>query len=107
MAFGTERLPADRPPHSGRTLKCEYGLRPDLLAVTNVWEQAGTQELIAAAKGAPEAIAELCQLPGCDHVQLRRGVDVMAHEGMRVLAVARASVPAENARPEDRSSNPR
>jgi P-type Ca2+ transporter type 2C len=61
-ALGAERLPKDHPPHSGRTLKWEYGLRPDLLAVTHVYHQAGSSELIIAAKGAPEAIAELCQL---------------------------------------------
>ena len=33
-ALGIERLPKDRPPQGGRPLKWEYGLRPDLLAVT-------------------------------------------------------------------------
>jgi Ca2+-transporting ATPase len=99
-ALGTERLPADCLPHSGRTLKWEYGLRPDLLAVTHVYEQAGSPELIVAAKGAPEAIAELCQLPESHRAGLRCAVDEMAQEGMRVLAVARASVPAGISRPE-------
>jgi Ca2+-transporting ATPase len=98
--LGTERLPADHPPHSGRTLTWEYGLRPDLLAVTNVWAQAGSHELIVAAKGAPEAIAELCRLPERDRAELRRAIDEMAQEGMRVLGVARASVPADIARPD-------
>src|SRR5215469_9964467 len=78
----------------------EYGLRPDLLAVTHLYEEAGVPKLIVAAKGAPEAIAELCQLPERDRVELRRGLDEMAQEGMRVLAVARASVPAGLAHPE-------
>jgi P-type Ca2+ transporter type 2C len=99
-ALGAERLLADNKPHSGRTLKWEYGLRPDLLAVTHVYEQADLPELIVAAKGAPEAIAELCQLPEPDRAELRRAVDEMAQEGMRVLAVARASVPAGFAHPE-------
>ena len=98
-ALGTERLPADHQPHGGCTLKWEYGLRPELLAVTNVWEQAGSAELIVAAKGAPEAIAELCHLPERDRAQLRRAMDEMAQEGMRVLGVARATVPAGFARP--------
>jgi P-type Ca2+ transporter type 2C len=99
-ALGTERLPADHQPHSGRTLTWEYGLRPVLLAVTNVWEQAASHELIVAAKGAPEAIAELCHLSEPELARLGRAVDDMAQEGMRVLAVARASVPAGFARPE-------
>jgi Ca2+-transporting ATPase len=99
-ALGTGRLPADHQLQSGRTLTWEYGLRPDLLAVTNVWHQAGAHELIVAAKGAPETIAELCKLPERDRATLRRAVDEMAQEGMRVLGVARASVPADAARPD-------
>ena len=91
-ALGSELLPGDHPPHSG-TLKWEYGLRPDLLAVTNVWEQAGSSELIAVVKGVPEAIAELCHLPEADRAELSRAVDDMAREGMRVLVVAQTSVP--------------
>ena len=99
-ALGAECWPRDHPPHSDRILKWEYGLRPDLLAVTYVYEQAGSSELIVAAKGAPEAIAELCQLPESDRAALRCTVDEMAQEGMRVLGVARASVPTGFARPE-------
>jgi Ca2+-transporting ATPase len=99
-ALGAERWPRDHPPHSDRVLKWEYGLRPDLLAVTYVYEQAGSSKLIVAAKGAPEAIAELCQLPESDRAALRCTVDEMAQEGMRVLGVARASVPTGFARPE-------
>ena len=37
-----------------------YGLRPDLLAMSHVWQAAdGRQEFVIAAKGAPEAIADL------------------------------------------------
>ena len=40
-----------------------YGLRPDLLATSRVWRAAdGRQEFVVAAKGAPEAIADLCRL---------------------------------------------
>ena len=36
-----------------------YGLRPDLLAVTQVWKRtSGGSKLQIASKGAPEAIAE-------------------------------------------------
>jgi len=99
-ALGAEVLAPHHSLHSGRTLKWEYGLRPDLLAVTHVYDQRGSPELIVAAKGAPEAIAELCHLPERDRAELRRALDEMAQEGMRVLAVARASVPATLAHPE-------
>jgi Ca2+-transporting ATPase len=91
-ALAAERLPKDHSPHSGLTLKWEYGLRPDLLAVTHVYEQAGSSELIVAAKGAPEAIAELCQFTERGRAEIRGAVDDMAQQGMRVLAVARATV---------------
>ena len=44
-----------------------YGLRPDLLAVTHIWQpDSAEQEFIVAAKGAPEAIAGLCRLGEAD-----------------------------------------
>jgi Ca2+-transporting ATPase len=104
-AFGKEHLPARRP-DAGRTLKWEYGLRPDLLAVANVWEEAGRHSFVVAAKGAPEAIAELCDLAAEDRGRLRDAVDKMAREGMRILGVARASVPAGIARPDTPRSFP-
>ena len=67
-----------------------YGLRPDLLAVTQVWKVSGTDDCRVAAKGAPEAIAALCRLDQEALGALARDVDRMAAEGMRVLAVAEA-----------------
>ena len=105
-ALARERLAADQQPRSDRVLKWEYGLRPELLAVTNVWQQADRRDLIAAAKGAPEAVAELCNIPEREHIRLRDAVDEMAREGMRVLGIARALVPACSARPDNPRSLP-
>ena len=69
-----------------------YGLRPDLLAVTQVWRPAsGDSRLIVATKGAPEAIATLCRIDGTRRDELKRCVEEMAAEGLRVLGVARAT----------------
>jgi Ca2+-transporting ATPase len=69
-----------------------YGLGPDLLAMSNVWRVAnGRHEFVVAAKGAPEAIADLCHLSAEDLAALTQSVDAMAVEGLRVLGVARAS----------------
>ena len=69
-----------------------YGLRPDLLAMSHVWQAADDrQEFVIAAKGAPEAIADLCHLNAADLAALTQSVDAMAAEGLRVLGVARAS----------------
>ena len=69
-----------------------YGLRPGLLAMSNVWQSGhGRKEFVIAAKGAPEAIAGLCHLNTADLTALTQSVDAMAAEGLRVLGVARAS----------------
>ena len=69
-----------------------YGLCPGLLAVSQVWKVADDRhELVIAAKGAPEAIGELCHLSPKDLAELMRSVDAMAADGLRVLGVARAS----------------
>lgn len=73
------------------TLVHIYGLRPGLLAVSNVWQKTeGGQQFVVAAKGAPEAIADLCHLSVADLSALTQSVDAMAAEGLRVLGVARA-----------------
>src|SRR6185295_714101 len=49
------------------TLVHAYGLRPDLLAMSHVWQTGdGRQDFVIAAKGAPEAIADLCHLGAAD-----------------------------------------
>lgn len=69
-----------------------YGLRPNLLAMSQVWQAtAGKQEFIVASKGAPEAIAELCHLSTEDRAALSADINGMAAEGLRVLGIARAS----------------
>jgi Ca2+-transporting ATPase len=82
-----------------QTLIKTYGLSPDLLAVTNFW--AGERANVVAAKGAPEAIADLCGLNDAQRTELLAAVDKMAHDGLRVLALARsghAGPPPENPR---------
>jgi len=70
-----------------------YGLRADLLAMTNVWRSDGG--VIVAAKGAPEAIAKLCQLDATARADMVAQTDALAKLGMRVLAVARATPAGE------------
>jgi Ca2+-transporting ATPase len=68
----------------------EYPLRADLLAVAHVWRSPQSESLTVAAKGAPEAVFDLCHL---DESQARRWGDrtrALAAAGMRVIAVARS-----------------
>ncbi len=98
-ALGAERLAPGPGPQPGRILKWEYGLRPDLLAMTHIWEEAGSEPLIVAAKGAPEAIAELCRLDAAGRAAMNAVLDEMSGQGMRVLGVARASLARDIERP--------
>lgn len=80
-----------------RSLVHTYGLRPELLAMSNVWQDAdGAALLTVAAKGAPEAIAQLCRLEPTDRSALEAAAKVMAERGMRVLGVATASAVPED-----------
>ena len=91
--LGREQLAETEHLHGPQwTLMHAYGLRPDLLAMAHVWQAADNrQEFVIAAKGAPEAIADLCHLGAADLPTLMQSVDAMAAEGLRVLGVARAA----------------
>jgi Ca2+-transporting ATPase len=67
----------------------QYPLGSGLLAMTNVWRQADGS-LLAAAKGAPEAIAGLCGFPSDRQAMIASDAEQMAARGMRVLGVAKA-----------------
>ena len=75
-----------RPTAGGWTFLHSYGLRPDLLAMSNVWQTP--EKLVVAAKGAPEAIATLCRLNSSQSKGMIRAADAMAEQGIRVLGVA-------------------
>ncbi len=75
---------------AGWTRRKEYGLTPDLLAVSHVWGRDGEGEHVVATKGAPEAIAELCGMDAARRRQMDAAVAAMAEHGLRVLGVAEA-----------------
>jgi Ca2+-transporting ATPase len=77
--------------HHDWVLAHEYGLSTELLAMSHVWRGAGRDELAIAAKGAPEAIADLCHLDARRLAEVRAATERMAAKGLRVLAVARSS----------------
>ncbi|OYY91568.1 MAG: ATPase [Sphingomonas sp. 28-66-16] len=83
-AVPTIAVPNDAPVHA-------YALRPELLAMSNIWDDGGA--LTITAKGAPEAIARLCNLAGEARATMTAAVEAMAVRGIRVLAVATAATP--------------
>jgi Ca2+-transporting ATPase len=93
-AFSHRHLDGTGLVHAGWRLEREYPLRREVLAVTQVFAAGTTAERVVAAKGAPEAIADLCRLPAEAREDVRREVEAMARDGLRVLAVARAAWPA-------------
>jgi Ca2+-transporting ATPase len=86
---GTEHL------HADWELVREYTLSKKLLALSHVWKSPSGKKYLIAAKGAPEAIFELCHLKKNEHDKLIKNVEELSNEGLRVLGVARAYFDAE------------
>ena len=75
----------------GTTLVREYGITQERPAVVRVWrDSAGI--LTAAAKGAPETIAAMCEVRETDRAHLLADVERYASKGQRVLAVASSRI---------------
>lgn len=82
--------------HPEWTLAQEYPLTPGLLAVSQVWYTGNANEAIVAAKGAPEAIADLCHFTKAQSEKLSLEVASLASQGLRILGVARGVIPPGN-----------
>jgi Ca2+-transporting ATPase len=85
---GTEHL------HGDWQLVREYPLSEHLLALSHVWRSPDSAHFVVAAKGAPEAIADLCHLDADRLAALMAEVEAATADGQRVLAVARAQFDA-------------
>lgn len=87
-------------PEQGWQLVREYELSAELMAMSHIWQVPGSAFQLIAAKGAPEAIFDLCHLSE----QRRQEVDIeamsLAAQGLRVLAVAKATHPSHQVWPE-------
>jgi Ca2+-transporting ATPase len=89
-ALGARGLAGTEHIHPNWTLVREYPLSEELLALSHVWRSPNGQDYVIAAKGAPEAIADLCHLPPAQVTALQENVVAMARDGLRVLGVAKA-----------------
>ena len=67
-----------------------YPLRPEFLAVVQVWRSSDGNGLLYAAKGAPETVLGLCAVGEHTRRQAEAAVHSMGGQGMRVLGVATA-----------------
>ncbi len=87
---GTEHL------HGDWSLVRQYPLARHLLAISQVWRSPDGVDYIIAAKGAPEAIADLCHLPEGGVMAVLAAANELAQEGLRVLGVARSHFSSQN-----------
>lgn len=77
--------------HADWRLVDDYSLSPQMLAMSRVWESPDGSAFVIAAKGAPEAVMDLCHLPPAQVAEIGAQVARMAAQGLRVLGVARAA----------------
>jgi Ca2+-transporting ATPase len=81
---GTEHL------HQDWMLAKEYPLSPALLAISHAWKPRREGGFVIGAKGAPEAIIDLCHLAPSERDRYSGIAESLAQEGLRVLGVAKA-----------------
>ncbi len=79
---GTEHLHGDWRP------KRAYALTPDILAMTHVYGLEAPDRHLLAAKGAPEAILDLCHLGPEERSRALARAEALAAGGLRVLGIA-------------------
>jgi Ca2+-transporting ATPase len=88
--FGEAYLAHTEHLHGDWRLEREYPLSPELLAMSQVWRAPEGADYVIAAKGAPEAVADLCHFNKMQQEDMMAAVTRMADEGLRVLGVARS-----------------
>jgi P-type Ca2+ transporter type 2C len=96
---GTEHI------HQNWQLVKEYTLSKELLALSHVWESPDKLNYIIAAKGAPEAIADLCHFTPEQTAALLKKIEVMSQKGQRILGVAKATFQKTSLPPQQHAFN--
>ena len=87
-AMGQNHLNASQRTFGAGQLVQTYALSPSLKAMSHVWQFAAEDPHVVSAKGAPEAIMDLCHLSPEARQHWLNCVAQMASQGLRVLAVA-------------------
>jgi len=88
--FAGEYLGDSKRMHPEWWLAREYEISPALLAMSHLWRNDSGEHDVVAAKGAPEAIADLCPLSEDGRRCISERAEAMADRGWRVLGVAKA-----------------
>ncbi|MFA6271743.1 MAG: cation-translocating P-type ATPase [Patescibacteria group bacterium] len=82
--------------HKSWKLNKEYPFTKQLLSIAHVWESNEKKDYTVAAKGAPEAIADLCHFTEQEFKQLEEKINYLANHGLRLLGVAEATFEKTN-----------
>ena len=94
--LGAEHLQDTGHLHADWTLVHSYPLSPALPAMSHIWQTGPSLESgnghSVSAKGAPEAVLDLCHLPENERRQWLATANQLAGQGLRVLGVARGQV---------------
>ncbi|MFI4954683.1 MAG: cation-translocating P-type ATPase, partial [Gammaproteobacteria bacterium] len=90
-AIGRHYLANTEHIHKDWSLIQEYPLSKELMAMSLVWESTENDLYTIAAKGAPEAIIDLCHLTEEQAAPILAQVAEMAVQGLRIIAVAKSS----------------
>ncbi|OEZ63553.1 cation-translocating P-type ATPase [Duganella sp. HH105] len=80
--------------HADWMLIDDYPLSRQMLAMSRVWRSPDQSAYLVAAKGAPEAIVDLCHMAPQRAAAIAAQVAALADSGLRVIGVARATFPA-------------
>jgi len=88
--LGTIALSDTEHLHDNWTLVQEYPLSQKLLAMSRVWKSPDNMDYVIAAKGAPEAIADICHMNTEQLQNLSEKINSMAKEGLRIIGVAKS-----------------
>jgi Ca2+-transporting ATPase len=86
--LGAKYLAGSPHVHADWELVREYPLSESLLALSHVWRSPDGDQYVIAAKGAPEAIADLCHLDPGELAALTARIEDATSTGARVLGVA-------------------
>lgn len=86
--FSNKFLTGSTSPHSNLKLIKSYPLSVNLKAVSQVWFRNDLKVNLISAKGAPEAVMDLCHFDLEKQSYWKAAMDDLANQGLRVLAVA-------------------
>lgn len=93
---GEEFLKGSEHIHKDWRLVKEYPLSKELFALSHVFKSPDSNNYVIAAKGAPEAIADLCHFSKIQQEDLMKNIKLMSNKGLRVIGVAKALFSKKN-----------